>query len=635
MASSAAEDSASAALPPPVPLGLNASTTDAWARQQTLTYRAKLTHGGTLTHIVMSVPTNTILASLRSSSGTVAYYKPNQVIWRPAKPLVLSTGVNLVIPVSGLIWRQPGTFPLWLVAATANGTILTYATGSMTLTDRTTPCVESWNNSYISVENTKPGTPGWQIDPMSFDSAKLSAYSGKDSYTCGEVIYLRVHSATSRWVSAEVFRMGYYGGVGARLVWATEGDVLAGPQPASVIVQGRSPAQPQQMVDASAWSLTLGIRVDGSFPPGTYLIKISSQSGQVTYVPFTVRDDSGTKHALLLQQATTTWQAYNKFGGRSFYTVPGSASLTFNRPYLEGQGSGQYLSLEYGLVFWLEKNNYDVGYWTDLDLHFRPSEVASRADTLILPAHDEYYSPNMRTGVVSAIAEGIHLVSFGANQIFRQIRPNSTGSQFEVYERWSAWPYSTTWRHRGRELHEQAILGAEYGCPSNGSVTTDSNWLWSGIAPGTILEGFVNGENDWVHPEREAPIPAGTEILHTAPLDFCRISSEPRRMDIVARTDAESGARVFGGSTFAYSPFLIASVPTNWRFGNPQRPLVISDSDAMAVGQVVANVLSWAKTGNVAELGAEQLSTPFIAPRGGVTPQVVEQDRALPEGESD
>jgi hypothetical protein len=624
---------ASAALPPPVPLGLNASTTDAWARQQTLTYRAKLTYGGTLTHIVMSVPTNTNFGKLRSSSGTVAYYRPNQIIWRPAKPLVLPAGVNLIIPVSGLTWRQEGTFPLWLTASTATGTVLTYGTGSITLVDRTTPCVASWDTSYIQTENAKPGTPGWQINPSTFDSTKLSAYSTKDSYTCGETAYIRVNAPLSTWVTAEVFRMGYYGGIGARRVWATGGDSLGLTQPAPVIVQGGIASRPSNMVDASSWFLTVGIRVDGSYAPGTYLVKITDKLGRYTYVPFTVRDDTGTQHSLLLQQGTTTWQAYNKFGGRSFYTTPGSAYLTFNRPYLEGQGSGQYLGLEYGLVYWLEKNNYDVGYWADMDLHFRSTEVASRAQTIILPAHDEYYSPNMRTGIVNAVAQGVNLVSFGANQMYRQIRPNTTGSQFEVYERWSAWPYSTTWRYRGQQYHEQAILGAEYGCPSNGTVTTNSSWMWAGVAPGTKLEGFVNGENDWVHPANQAPIPAGTKILQTAPLDYCTIPSETQRMDIVARTDAASGARVFGGSTFAYSCFLIASCPTNWRTGNPQVPLVVSTGDAAAVGQMVTRVLSWASTGDEsggAGLRSVPPSTEFISPEGGVPPQVVEQDKALP-----
>ena len=65
-----------------------------------------------------------------------------------------------------------------------------------------------------------------------------------------------------------------------------------------------------------------------------------------------------------------------------------------------------------------------------------------------------------RAGVIDAINDGVNLVSFGANQMYRQIRPNTAGSQFEVYERWTDWPDSTTWRYRGPSYHEQAILGA-------------------------------------------------------------------------------------------------------------------------------------------------------------------------------
>ncbi|MET0197557.1 MAG: hypothetical protein ABW364_10015, partial [Rhodococcus fascians] len=106
MANSAADPTAAAELPPPVLLDVRASSTDAYARQQTLTYRAKLTRDGTLTHVVMSVPTNTSFGRLRSSSGTVTYYRRNQILWRPAKPLALKAGRMLTIPVCGLTWRQ-------------------------------------------------------------------------------------------------------------------------------------------------------------------------------------------------------------------------------------------------------------------------------------------------------------------------------------------------------------------------------------------------------------------------------------------------------------------------------------------------------------------------------------------------
>jgi hypothetical protein len=92
---------------------------------------------------------------------------------------------------------------------------------------------------------------------------------------------------------------------------------------------------------------------------------------------------------------------------------------------------------------------------------------------------------------------------------------------------------------------------------------------------------------------------------------------------------------VFGGSTFAYSCFLIASCPVNWLVGSPQRPLVVSDEDAVAVGKVVANVLSWASTGEVAgDVGALRVaptpSTEFVSPKGGLARLTVEDDRVLP-----
>jgi hypothetical protein len=74
------------------------------------------------------------------------------------------------------------------------------------------------------------------------------------------------------------------------------------------------------MTSAAHWATTLSIPVDASWVPGTYLIKVSD--GQyASYAPLTVRDDTGTKHDLMIQQATTTWQAYNTYGGVGFYSV--------------------------------------------------------------------------------------------------------------------------------------------------------------------------------------------------------------------------------------------------------------------------------------------------------------------------
>ena len=193
---------------------------------------------------------------------------------------------------------------------------------------------------------------------------------------------------------------------------------------------------------------------------------------------------------------------------------------------------------------------------------------------------------------------------------------------------------STTWRYRGLSYHEQVILGAEYGCRSNGTVTTDheldvvrgpSQALdWRALRTGRPT-GFIQKVRCLFLLVRQS----STRHLWTS----VPISSEPLRMEVVARTDA-SGARVFGGSTFAYSCFLIASCPTNWFVGDPQQPLVVSDSDAVVVGRMVSRVLSWASNGgiNTGDVGTLRISPPAadsISPRGGLHPQKLEQEPAV------
>jgi hypothetical protein len=123
----------------------------------------------------------------------------------------------------------------------------------------------------------------------------------------------------------------------------------------------------------------------------------------------------GRTHAAPDRQATATWQAYNSYGGVSFYTSlsAGSGRLTFERPYNEGQGSGQYLTLQQGLVFWAESKGLDVTYWTENDLDQYGGDLKDRAGTLLLPGHDEYYSLRMRAAISQAIEAGVNVATLG------------------------------------------------------------------------------------------------------------------------------------------------------------------------------------------------------------------------------
>ena len=87
-----------------------------------------------------------------------------------------------------------------------------------------------------------------------------------------------------------------------------------------------------------------------------------------------MRDDDGHSD-LLFQTSDTTWQAYNQYGGNSLYTgssgVCGDRAykVSYNRP-ITTRGHrcrGLAFNAEYPMVRWLERNGYDVSYYTGVD----------------------------------------------------------------------------------------------------------------------------------------------------------------------------------------------------------------------------------------------------------------------------
>ena len=104
--------------------------------------------------------------------------------------------------------------------------------------------------------------------------------------------------------------MGYYQGIGGRLVWTSaEMPGLRQGPPALVA--------PTNTVECR-WTPSLHVTIDRAWPPGTYLLKLVGATGEQQFVPLCVRDDASTA-SIVIQQSVTTWQAYNRWGGYSLY----------------------------------------------------------------------------------------------------------------------------------------------------------------------------------------------------------------------------------------------------------------------------------------------------------------------------
>jgi hypothetical protein len=559
-------------------------SSDGTGSAQTLAFRQTLPNGGSVTTVTIIVPTASITGvTLHAMSGTVTKSADLRfVVWRPTKPISMAKGARLTVVIGGFrltAGRFTVTMRSW-----RGGTLLAVGSGSADIPAAAAACPASWPT--VAQENAQPGDPGWTITTP---STAIGAYLSRTSAQCGDALSLYVNSTLDTMVRVKAYRMGYYGGAGARLVWQSSWYVIAWHQPAPLILSPVA-ATPDRMVTARNWGPTLGLTIDSRFAPGTYLFTVADRQGHTTYAPLTVRDETGTKHDLLLQNATSTWQAYNAYGGYGFYTKPsGAARVSFQRPYLANSGSGEYLKYEYGLVYWLERQGYDVTYWTDQDLDTRGASLPSRTRSLVMGGHDEYFSAAMRNAVLAGLSTGVNLVSLGANAAFRVIDPSPDGREFFIDTPWVN-SQSTWWRSRGTPFHEQAWLGAEYGCQGNGTPVADAAWLWTGVPAGTALTGLSNGEIDTVYPG--APSPAGVKVLADVPLLACTEGLGMHAM-ITAYT-APSGARVFDGSSLAWSCYLIAYCP--W-YKTGTATLSIAPELANAEGQVVTNIVAWAATG--------------------------------------
>jgi hypothetical protein len=380
---------------------------------------------------------------------------------------------------------------------------------------------------WVVEENARPGTLDWVVTYP----AMLYGYADQVSATHGETVTLRINAPQLPY-HVELYRAGYYGGTGGRLVW-TSPTLPAQGQPFPTV------APFTNMVECD-WAPSLAVTIDHDWPPGHYLFKVvGNASGSANgYVPLIVRDD--TSHAaFMIMSAVTTSQAYNTWGGRSLYVGPGAAAtrsrvVSFDRPY-DGSawGAPNFIGNEFPLVFLAESLGLDVTYSTDIDLHEQPSLLLNHRALFSL-GHDEYWSQVMRTAADQAVGAGVNLAFLGANAIYRHIRleasPLGPNRHQVCYKTdfmhedplWNVNPAEVTsdWPTGPMPRPEQTTIGAQYtdvGANAAMTIVNPGHWVFAGtgLTANQSLPGVIFGEYDFY--DRYLPGPANVEILaHSA-----------------------------------------------------------------------------------------------------------------------
>lgn len=205
----------------------------------------------------------------------------------------------------------------------------------------------------------------------------------------------------------------------------------------TVVGETRTEPAAEHDIPAQAWSrgcgwpTALSTVVGDTWRSGIYSLHCQAQDGTETHVPFVVRPRPDAHGDLAVLANTNTWNAYNDWGGRSKYSLPPAAVLSFERPnpYASPVDDGQLNHLtraELWVLGWLEGAGYSPDVYTDHDFH-RGIENLAGYRALVMTTHPEYWTPRMFDNLSAYLDDGGCLLYLGGNGIFERVEFDDEG----------------------------------------------------------------------------------------------------------------------------------------------------------------------------------------------------------------
>ena len=454
-------------------------------------------------------------------------------------------------------------------------------------------------------ENRRPGTADWELTRPA-RLREIEGYASKTSVNGGETIDLFVSTRAPRF-AIDVFRMGWYGGAGARRV--------AGPIERAGIAQISPPPDPSTGLLECAWRDPYRLTTsdaDGPWTTGVYLARLTTLDAAAaqSFVVFVVRDDA-REAPIVFQSSVTTFAAYNNWGGKSLYAFNSGGAparkVSFDRPYAQNpygvdlDGAGDFLRRwEYNAVRFLEREGYDLAYITDVDTHER-GDAVERRRVFLSVGHDEYWSWDARAHVEAARDRGVHLAFLGADACYWQIRfePSARGDGDRTIVAYKEAagdldPFATDrepqnnrritgrWRDRPTSRPEERLVGVMYAAdPVDADVViaNASHWAFAstGVRTGDALPGLLGYEVDAMY----GAGPAGIERLAHSPFVDRGAGGRTRYADMTIYA-ASSGAIVFAAGSMQW----------NWGLDGYNAPKWHTLRTSAAAQQTTRNILN-------------------------------------------
>lgn len=304
------------------------------------------------------------------------------------------------------------------------------------------PCAPGANK--IVCENSKPGTDPaiWDIQGAGDDS--IQGFSTDISANVGTKINFKINTNASAY-TIDIYRTGWYQGLGARKIASvTPSASLPQTQPAC-----RNDVS-TELVDCGNWGISASWNIPADAVSGVYVAKLHrADRDDSSHITFIVRDDSSHSD-ILFQTSDPTWHAYNTYGGSDFYqgAANGRAyKLSYNRPFNTRGGIEArdfYFGNEYPLVRFMERNGYDVSYFSGVDTD-RRGDLLTNHKVALSVGHDEYWSGNQWKNFEKARDAGVNIQFLSGNEAYWRTRYEASATDGTAYRTMVS--YKETWSY--------------------------------------------------------------------------------------------------------------------------------------------------------------------------------------------
>jgi hypothetical protein len=412
----------------------------------------------------------------------------------------------------------------------------------------------------IQRENALPGTSAWDGP----SSSLIEMYASQIGIVAGERIDLHVNTRPTAHYRISVYRLGWYGGAGGRLVACVPS--CGGDKQGTVQTQVWTDAVDGPPLRPN-WPVTDTVLTGTDWTSGYYALRAELTSGPdaghgtSTYV-IVRQSPTDVASQTLVQVPVNTWEAYNQWGGKSLYDFEGPRArrVTFDRPW--GKYANSPLWWEIQLVRFLEREGYDVSYQTDVDTDADPASLL-RHRLVMTAGHDEYWTKTIRDAFDNALAQGTNLAFMGSNTGYGQVRYEDNRHTIVTYKDAALDPEpdpslkTVMFRQLNPTRPECMLEGVQHrfqpphqNGPHDYTVAAPSNDPWlanTGLTTGSVLTDLVGDEWDALNPWPDTCIHPGLTVL------FHLAYNSPTGDADAVRFTAPSGARVFASGAQRFS----------------------------------------------------------------------------------